>query len=202
MSAREAEPKEGLRRTADRRARGSMTRGGAVGNGGNNPFGKPPVKAGGKQSKAAKRAASEQRRREDLQRKQALRDAEFAREAERRRNGLGDTPVRAEKMLASVRIKTKKPKRPRGKPVRVPGELKPASAKRSRKAAVAASLKDFPASRPARVADRGVDRRDALPKVASAYMRLSPEEMQRERRIRQNREKRAAERLAQKQAQK
>lgn len=139
----------------------------------NGRLGKPPVVAGNKRSKAAKRLAQQQ---EDLRRR-AQQELEFARDAERRRNGLGAAPARAEKPASPSK----------------PGPVKPP--RRKRKKALATSLKSLPAARPAPIADRGVERRNTPPKVAPAYMRLTPEEKQRERRILLAREKREAERI-------
>ncbi|MGY0069250.1 hypothetical protein ACWZEH_21175 [Streptomyces sp. QTS137] len=140
----------------------------------NGRLGKAPVVAGNKRSKATKQLAQQQ---EDLRRRRAQQELEFARDAERRRDGLGAAPARTEKPAS--------PSKP--EPVKPP--------RRKRKKASATSLKSLPATRPAPIADRGVERRNTPPKVAPAYMRLTPEEKQRERRVLLAREKREAERI-------
>ncbi|WP_431996971.1 hypothetical protein [Streptomyces fungicidicus] len=156
---------------------------------GNGRVGRQPTKAGNKRSKAAQRPSQE----EELRR---LRMLELAREAERRRNGLA-APVRAEKPVSpsssrpvkqagqrtkkaatAAPVKAVKPSSPAA-----PGSGKSSKASRKKKAR-SASYKEFPGSRPAPVASRGVDRLSALPKIAPAYMRLTPEEAQRERKKR------------------
>ncbi|MGW7254013.1 hypothetical protein [Streptomyces sp. NPDC054834] len=116
----------------------------------------------------------------NLQRRRALQDAEFARDAERRRNGLGAAPVR-----------TERPASPAG-PVRV----KPRR-KRSTKVMDARGR----ASSAPRATNSGEGRMRTPVKLAPAYMRLTPEEVQRERRRREAREKKDAKRLAKKAAQ-
>ncbi|CAL9554078.1 hypothetical protein SUDANB176_04507 [Streptomyces sp. enrichment culture] len=123
-----------------------------MGNGGNGRVGRPPVKTGNKQSKAAQRPSGE----EELRR---LRMLELARDAERRRNGL-DAPVRAEKPSSPSALGSGS----------APGFGK-SSRKGRKKKARAAGHKEFPAYRPAPIADRGVDRRSGPPKIAPAYMR-------------------------------
>ncbi|MEU8651033.1 hypothetical protein [Streptomyces sp. NPDC048737] len=160
-----------------------------MGNGGNVRVGGPPAKAGNKRDKAAQRVSPQQQ--EELRRLRMQRNLELAREAERRRNGLSVAPVRAEKPSSPASSRSVKPPERRkkrasaavpvkgGKPT---GPGVPGLMGKSRKTkARAASHREFPASRPAPVADRGVDHRSALPKIASAYMRLTPEEAQRER---------------------
>ncbi|MDX2525185.1 hypothetical protein [Streptomyces europaeiscabiei] len=186
-----------------------------MGNSGNGPAGKPPVKAEDKRSKAAKRLSRQQ---EELRRLRVLQELAFARDAERRRNGLGAAPVRTEKPSSPAATRSGKPtgkRKKRASPAApanarkpsstaVPGLMESPGAKRKKKAR-AASYKEFPASRPVPVADRGVDRQRSLPNIALAYMRLTPEEAQRERRIKLAREKNwereAVRKLAKKEAQ-
>lgn len=180
-----------------------------MGNAGNGRAGRQPVKAGNmRSSKAAQRLSQE----EELRRLRAL---ELARDAERRRNGLAAAPVRAEKPSSPSAPGRVKPSRQRTKktstsvPVRagkpsiqsVSGSGKSSKASRKKKAR-AASYKEFPGSRPAPVASRGVDRLSGLPKIAPAYMRLTPEEAQRERRKRLAGENKAKERRPAKPARK
>ncbi|MEW1869236.1 hypothetical protein AB0420_14035 [Streptomyces caelestis] len=153
---------------------------------GNGRAGRQPAKTGNKQGKAAQGPSPE----EELRR---LRMLELAREAERRRNGLA-APVRAEKPVspfssrpvkqagrrtkktsAAAPVKAGKPSSPAA-----PGSGKSSKASRKKKAR-SASYKEFPGSRPAPVANRGVYALSGLPKIAPAYMRLTPEEAQRER---------------------
>ncbi|MFJ6685235.1 hypothetical protein [Streptomyces werraensis] len=177
---------------------------------GNGRAGRQPAKTGNKQSKAAQRSSRE----EALRR---LRMLERAREAERRRNGLAAAPVRAEKpsspsssrpvkpagkrtkkASATTPSKTGKPSAPSVKARKPPSQAAPGTGKSSKasrkKKARAASYKEFPGSRPAPVASRGVDRLSGLPKIAPAYMRLTPEEAQRERKQRLAGENKAKER--------
>jgi hypothetical protein len=93
---------------------------------------------------------------------------------------------RVDKTSASAPARSGKPANPSA----------PGLGKRGKKRAEARAAADklFPAVRPAPVADRGVDRRNDRPRIAPAYMRLTPEEIQRERRIRQAREKRETQR--------
>ncbi|GAA3498896.1 hypothetical protein GCM10019016_059990 [Streptomyces prasinosporus] len=168
---------------------------------GNGRAGRQPVKAGSKQSKAAQPLAQQQ---EELRRLRAL---ELARDAERRRNGLAAAPVRAEKPSSPSSSRTVKPAGQRAKkasaaaPVKTGkpssqaalGSGKSSKASRKKKAR-SASYKEFPGSRPAPVASRGVDRLSGLPKIAPAYMRLTPEEAQRERKKRLAGENKAKER--------
>ncbi|MGW4021646.1 hypothetical protein [Streptomyces sp. NPDC005009] len=161
-----------------------------MGGAGNGRAGRQPAKTGNKQSKAAQRLSQE----EELRR---LRMLELARDAERRRNGLAAAPVRTEKPSSPAAPGRVKPPGRRAKktstaaPVKAgkpsspaaPGSGKSSKASRKKKAR-SASYKEFPGSRPAPVASRGVDRLSGLPKIAPAYMRLTPEEAQRERKKR------------------
>lgn len=156
---------------------GCVICGGVVGNGVSARLGKPSGKGGVESSKAAKRISKQQ---EDCRRR-TLQDLEFARDAERRHNGLGAAPVKTEKPSSPA---MPVPVKPRGK------RSKKASAARVKAPAVP------------RVADRGEDRRKAPHKVATAYMRLTPEEFQRERRKwlaweKRERERKLAKRKAQ-----
>ncbi|MFD0211403.1 hypothetical protein ACFVH9_20385 [Streptomyces hirsutus] len=158
---------------------------------GNGRAGRPPAKTGNKRSKTGRQLSPQE---EELRRLRAQRDLERAREAERRRNGLDAAPVRAEKPSSPSSARPVKPAGQRtkkasttapvkaGKPTSpsVPGAGKSSRTPRKKKAR-AASYKEFPGSRPAPVAGRGVDPLGGLPKIASAYMRLTPEEAQRER---------------------
>ncbi|WP_326786002.1 hypothetical protein [Streptomyces sp. NBC_00151] len=145
-----------------------------MGNGANAQLGKPSVKGGAKASAAAERIS---KREAELRRRRALLDADFARDAERRRNGLGAAPVRAEKP-ASPAAPGK-----RGRP-----------GKRAKKRSTR-GLSAAPAVRAAPVVDRGVDRRQQLPKIAPAYMVLTAADLQRERRREQARKKQWEERV-------
>ncbi|WP_220040788.1 hypothetical protein, partial [Streptomyces sp. NTH33] len=82
---------------------------------------------------------------------------------------------RTKKASTAAPVKAGKPTSPS-----VPGTGKSFRTSRKKKARDA-SYKEFPGSRPAPVADRGADRLSGLPKIAPAYMRLTPEEAQRER---------------------
>ncbi|MFE1509075.1 hypothetical protein [Streptomyces sp. NPDC058726] len=154
---------------------------------------------------------------EELRRLRAQWNLARAREAERRRNGLDAAPVRAEKPSSPSSSRPVKPAGQRtnkasaaapvkaGKPSSPPAPGSGKSAKASRKKtkkARTASYKEFPGSRPAPVASRGVDRLSGLPRIASAYMRLTPEEAQRERKKRLAGEDKAKERRPAKPARK
>ncbi|WP_406838509.1 hypothetical protein ACICHK_24125 [Streptomyces sp. AHU1] len=148
-----------------------------MGNGTTPRTGKPTVKGGAKPSAAAERLS---KREAELRRRRALLDAEFARDAERRRNGLGAAPVRAEKPVPAAPGKQGMfGKRAKKRPTR---GLSATPAVRS-------------AARAVPVADRGVDRQQKLPRIAPAYMLLSTTDLQRERRMEQTRKQQQAERL-------
>ncbi|MEU1463500.1 hypothetical protein ABZ467_22925 [Streptomyces sp. NPDC005727] len=131
-----------------------------------------PTKSGPNSNASAEQKAEQRRR--------AMQDADFARDAERRRNGLGAAPVRTEKPSSPA----------------TPGNMGP-SKKRAKKR-LAAGRKAAPAVRAAPVADRGVDRRQALPKIAPAYMLSSPADLKRDRQSRKAKSKKEAERPAKK----
>ncbi|MGY4982427.1 hypothetical protein ACWCYL_35700 [Streptomyces sp. 900105755] len=149
-----------------------------MGNGMGMRPGKTSAKGGAKPTAAAERASKLEA---ELRRRRAVQDADFARDAERRRNGLGAAPVRAEKP---------------GSPA-APGKQGPLG-KRAKKRSTR-GLSAAPTVRAAPVADRGVDRRQNLPKIAPAYMVLTAADLQRERRREQARKKKQAERLQAKQ---
>ena len=128
--------------------------------------GKTTAKGGTKSRAAAERAS---RLEAELRRRRALLDAEFARDAERRRNGLGAAPVRAEKPASPA----------------VPG--KPGRTGKRAKKRPTRGLSVTPAARAVPVADRGVDRQRRLPRIAPAYMVLTAADLQRERRREQAR---------------
>lgn len=140
--------------------------------------GKPTAKGGTKSRAAAERVS---KREAELRRRRALLNAEFARDAERRRNGLGAAPVRAEKPASPA----------------APGKSG-RTGKRAKKRPTR-GLSATPAVRAAPVADRGVDRQQRLPRIAPAYMVLTAADLQRERRREQARKKKQAERLQAKQ---
>jgi len=140
--------------------------------------GKTTAKGGTKSRAAAERAS---RLEAELRRRRALLDAEFARDAERRRNGLGAAPVRAEKPASPA----------------VPG--KPGRTGKRAKKRPTRGLSVTPAARAVPVADRGVDRQRRLPRIAPAYMVLTAADLQRERRREQARKKKQTERLQAKQ---
>ncbi|MFD7700545.1 hypothetical protein [Streptomyces caelestis] len=158
---------------------------------GNGRTGRQPAKAGSKRSRTGTPLSPQE---EELRRLRAQWHQARAREAERRRNGLATAPVRAEQPSSPSLSRPVKPAAQRTKkasaatPVKAgkpssqaaPGSGKPSKASRKKKARTA-SYKEFPGSRPAPVASRGVDRLSALPRIAPAYMRLTPEEAQRER---------------------
>ncbi|MFE0962224.1 hypothetical protein [Streptomyces fungicidicus] len=179
---------------------------------GNGRAGGQPAKTGSKRSRTGMPLSPQE---EELRRLRAQWHQARAREAERRRNGLATAPVRAEQPSSPSSSRPVKPAAQRtkkasaatpvkaGKPASqaAPGSGKSSKASRKKKAR-AASYKEFPGSRPAPVASRGVDRLSGLPKIAPAYMRLTPEEAQRERKKRLAGESKAKEQRLEKLARK
>jgi hypothetical protein len=108
---------------------------------------------------------------EEKRRLRVLRELELAREAERRRNGLGADRVRTEKPASPARAVPLNPGRKRSKKVSDP------------------RARTLPRLKP------GTEGGSKKPhSVASAYMRMTPEEWQRERRRRAEPEKKRRER--------
>ncbi|MGW2821666.1 hypothetical protein ACWC24_11755 [Streptomyces sp. NPDC001443] len=148
-------------------------------NGTNPRPGKLTARGGAKASAAAERASKQEA---ELRRRRALLEADYARDAELRRNGLGVAPVRAEKPVPAA-----------------PGRQGLLGKRAKKRPTRGLSLSAAPAVRAVPVADRGVDRRQNFPKIAPAYMLLTAADLQRERRREQARKKKQAERLQAKQ---